>query len=178
MPAARDWEDTIRAALLATGDWEELIANHVLGAVAVAAPAERQAAAGDPGPDLGGQARRTQPPDPDSVDCRIAVVGRGGAAAGRGLGAASGPGGVRGPIACGESHHDAPGGGAHPCVGAGHRGCPLALCRSADGSLRTSSGAAPTSADPPVLACDHRAMVPRMAWVSQGLPGTVRSQTV
>jgi hypothetical protein len=38
MPAARDWEDTIRAVVLATGDWEELIANHVLGAVAVAAP--------------------------------------------------------------------------------------------------------------------------------------------
>jgi integrase len=38
MPAARDWEDTIRAALLATGDWEELIANHLLGAVAVSAP--------------------------------------------------------------------------------------------------------------------------------------------
>ena len=38
MPAARDWEDTIRAVVLATGDWEELIANHLLGAVAVAAP--------------------------------------------------------------------------------------------------------------------------------------------
>jgi hypothetical protein len=26
LPVARDWEDTIRAAVLAPGDWEELIA--------------------------------------------------------------------------------------------------------------------------------------------------------
>ena len=73
------------AAVLALADWEELIAafeehklisgeikpstwhrvyrhhmNHVLGAVAAVTPAaECKAAAGDPGPDLGGQAGRT-----------------------------------------------------------------------------------------------------------------------
>ena len=30
----------------------------------------------------------------------------------------------------------------------------------------------------PVLASDHRAMVPQMAWVFQGLPSTFPSQTV
>lgn len=128
------------AAVLAPGDWDELIAafrEHKLisGEIKSStwhrvyrAPqeprawcrgcgcptAERQAAAGDPGADLGGQAGRAHPPDPDSIDRRPAALCRGGAAAGRGLGAASGSGGVRGAIACGESDHDALGGGAHP----------------------------------------------------------------
>ncbi len=42
-------------------------------------------------------------------------MGRGGAATGRGLGAALGSDGVRGAIASGESDHGALGGGAHPC---------------------------------------------------------------
>ena len=130
------------AAVLAPADWEALIAafrehkrisgeikpstwhrvyrhhmNHVLGAVAAVAP-----------PQNAKQLLETL--------ARIWADKPGGRT--RQIQIQSTSDGVRGAIACGESDHDALGGGAHPCVGAGHPGCPLALCLSADGGLRTA----------------------------------------
>ena len=110
-------------AVLAPGDWEELIAafrehklisgeikpstwhrvyrhhmNHVLGSVAMTAP-----------PQNAKQLLETLEPrlgeDWEPPQDR---------------------GGGRGAIACLERHHNAVGGGAHPRVGASHCGCPLA----------------------------------------------------